>query len=368
MDWRPLTLTLLALLLAFASQSVVCALGTPAGTVISTNVTMTCPNGSSGLLSKSSVSTTVAQTAGIVVQTGDAPKSLPAGQTCYVPVTVTNRGNATDAFDLSASSAHNWAGKFVRDDNGDGIHQSTEANVVTVTGSLAADAASKLFLAVTVPAGATTGDAVTVTGVSVFAQAVTANAVVNLPAPATNPPPAFSVPGDFSLDGKVNANDAAIFSRAWLRAHRSGAFFDPALDTPFDLAPRTSGIWPNWTPTGDQDININDATALIECLTQSRSSTLSYGVKASTYRTSSLLIVTIPSAPYRIYQASVVLPTGAAFRPALDSNGNLSRVLRSTNTGNVLYTEYDPSTRTIRLTGNVAGYPPYRVAAIYLGY
>jgi hypothetical protein len=360
-----------AALLVTMSQSIVLGVGTPAGTAIPATCTMTYLAGSASLSANDSVFATVAPTAGVTVRAEAPPESVSPGQSYYTPVTITNTGNATDSASLSSSSLRGWMVSFIRDDNNDGVHQSSETTVVTGAGALSADASSRCFVCVAVPSGAATGDTVTITGTSVSGPSVSANAMLVFPVPESpNPPPELDpIPGDFNADGVVNANDIALFNQRWLRWHQSSRpAYNAAVDAMYDLAPRSSGVWPDWTPIGDRAINIQDATAFIECCTKSRSAALAYNAGAQIYRTSSLIIVSVTSAPYGIYQATVMLAPGTAFRPTLDGNGNLSRVLRGSRTGSLLYSEYDAATRTIRITGTVTGYAPYTVASIYVGY
>lgn len=460
---------LFTVLLLTVSQSVAFGLGTPAGTVIPANCRTAFLAGSSNLTAMASVSCTVAQTAGVAVQAASAPSSVLAGQTYYTLLTTANTGNATDTIALSASSAHGWAVKFVRDDNSDGVHQATEVTSIAATGALSADASCRCFVCVAVPTSATAGDTVTIAASSravpsvsvstatvyplstahtvgfsqvpalnptavasggttycaaaatdslghqvtyswsdggaggVFAPSATvqnptytapanssgADVTVNLTCNAvcaqdlgthasasaalavhpTPPPVVDAIPGDFSDDGVVNASDTALFNGEWKRWHQTTMpAFSAAIDAIYDLAPRNSGVWPNWTAVGDKKINIQDATAFTECLTKSKSAALAYNTSVQTYRTTSMLFVTVLSAPYGIYQATVALPSGVTFRPLVDANGNLTRVTRGARAGSIFYSEYDAAARSIRITGTVTGYSPYSVASIYIGW
>lgn len=445
------------------------ALNTPAGTIIPAAVEVTYVAGNNSMSATASVSSVVAQNAGVIIHAGAPPQSVSPGQACYTLLTITNCGNGTDFFLLSASSASGWPADFVRDDNNDGVHQQSETTKITTTGSLAADASIGCFLCVTVPGSATTGDTVTTKCTSGFAPSALASASIAFPAPAAhsvafaqmpaaaptailsggstacsalavdslghsivyqwsdggsggrfapsasvqNPvytapqnlttgsiavnltctascaqsgavcasgsasvsvaaqPPVVvtPIPGDFTGDRVVDSADVSLFNKEWLRCHRSSkAKFNASVDGIYDLAPRATGAWPDWTPIGDKSININDATAFVECLTKSPGKTLSYKSNTYIYRATSLMLVSAVSAPNGIYQVSVALPSGVVFGSSLDGSGNLSRVLKGSGAGSILYSEYDAATRTIRITGTVTGSAPYMVALIYLGY
>lgn len=85
------------------------------------------------------------------------------GSIVYMPFSLTNTGNAADQFNAVLSSVSGWSAQVLQDANGDGIHQDTETTAVTTTGSLTAGSTSKYFLAVTIPATATSGSSEDVT-------------------------------------------------------------------------------------------------------------------------------------------------------------------------------------------------------------
>lgn len=470
MHRRLVTAAVIAAILLVVPQSFVLSAGTLAGTVIPVSCKMTYLAGSTSSMASASVSSAVALTAGVTVRANAVPLSVVPGQSYYTLLTTTNKGNASDTISLTGSSAHGWGVSFVRDDNGDGIHQAAEATTIANTGALIPDACSNCFVCVAVPNSATASDTVTVTGTSGSVPSAFASATLGFPAPgahvvtftqrptlsatvvasggttnctavaadslghavtykwsdggaggtfapsasvqnpvyttganstgkdiavivtcavvcaqnstvamsasagltvhSTAPPPVVvSVPGDFDHDGIVGSLDIALFNKEWLRWHQSTRpAFSSAVDSVYDLAPRGSGVWPNWAPIGDKVINTQDATAFAECFAKSKSATLTYSNSVQIIRTSTLMVVTVLSAPYGIYQVNVMLPSGIYFRPTLDANGNLSRVTKGSRAGSIFYDEYDAVARTIKITGNVTGSAPYSVASIYIGY
>lgn len=174
-------------------------------------------------------------------------------------------------------------------------------------------------------------------------------------------------PGDFNRDRQINDLDIALFGQQWQKWHRlPPPVFNPAVDAVFDLGPRNPGIWPEWTPIGDGRINILDATAFVECWMGSQNKIPVYLGPVQTVRTFSLMQVTVPSAPYGVFQAAIQLPSSAGFDPAIDGSGNLRYVFKGIGVGNLFFSEFDPATRTLWLTGNVTGSPPFHVASIFL--
>ena len=174
-------------------------------------------------------------------------------------------------------------------------------------------------------------------------------------------------PGDFNRDRRIDDVDAALFAQEWQKWHRlPPAKFNPAVDAIFDLGPRSVGIWPEWTPIGDGRINIIDATAFVECCVGSQNKIPTYAGPVQTVRTFSLMQVTVPSAPYGVFQASIQLPPGVGFDAAVDGSGNLRYVYKGIDVGSLFFTEFDAASRTLWLTGNVTGSPPFRVASVFL--
>lgn len=141
------------------------ALGTPAGTAITNQATATYQDAAANSFTAVSNTTTVTVLPVYSVAiTNPANQSVPSNSTAYYAYTLTNTGNATNTFTLSALSAPpNWAVTLYADDGAgggvanDGIHQAGETTVIATTGALAADATSRFFMAVAVPVGTANG-------------------------------------------------------------------------------------------------------------------------------------------------------------------------------------------------------------------
>lgn len=92
----------------------------------------------------------------------DTPKTATAGQITYIQHTLTNNGNGTDTYTLTATNdgtitdnLQSSSVKVYRDLNGNGLVDAGEPEVTNVT--LAAGASAELVIAVAVPSSATTG-------------------------------------------------------------------------------------------------------------------------------------------------------------------------------------------------------------------
>jgi uncharacterized repeat protein (TIGR01451 family) len=166
----------------------------PVGTSIGNqaSATYTDSTGTSRSVTSNTVQTVVAQVATLTL-TASGTKTASIGSTVYYPHTLTNTGNGSDTFTLTAvnagGSAFNMTGIAIYADNGSGA---PTGSAITSTGSLAANATFKFIVAATVPTTATAAqtNSLTVTGTSAYTPAstavntdtttVTANAVVNV--------------------------------------------------------------------------------------------------------------------------------------------------------------------------------------------
>lgn len=182
----------IALMLAMFS-SVVFAAPPAAGTSIGNQASASYTDGSgvSRTVTSNTVQTVVQQVASLTL-TANGAKSASVGSTVYYPHTLTNTGNGSDSFGLTAvnaaGSAFNLASIAIYADNGSGL---PTGPALTSTGALASGATFKFIVAGNVPGTATAGqtNSLTVTGASVFTPAqtavntdtttVTANAVIN---------------------------------------------------------------------------------------------------------------------------------------------------------------------------------------------
>ncbi len=150
---------------------VAAAVGTPAGTAITNQATVTYQDASANSFSAMSNTTTITVLPVYSVAiTAPADQSVPSNTIAYYAYTLTNTGNATDTFNLSALSAPPGWGVVLYADDGagggvanDGIHQAGETTVIASSGALAADATYRFFMGVTIPAGTANGTTDTTT-------------------------------------------------------------------------------------------------------------------------------------------------------------------------------------------------------------
>ncbi len=166
------------------------AIGTRATTAITNTarVDFKDVNGNSLFANSNTVSTTVSQVGGALVDP-DNTKTVAPGTTWYYPHTVTNTGNFDDSANITAVSGHAWAITIYKDVNGNGTYEAGTDTVLTDSagdpdaipdsGLLGNDGTMKILVAVTVPAGTADGtvDVVTVVGTSVFDPTKTDNAL-----------------------------------------------------------------------------------------------------------------------------------------------------------------------------------------------
>jgi hypothetical protein len=161
------------------------AVGTRAGTNITNTarVDFRDVNGNALFQLSNTVSTTVSQVGGVIVDPNNGPVTLDPGDVFYFPHLVTNAGNFDDYINITAVSAGGWPVAIYRDVNGDGLYQpgldiplldsAGDADAIPDSGFLSdsgAGSSMRILVAVTVPAGTAdgAGDVTTVTGTSVF--------------------------------------------------------------------------------------------------------------------------------------------------------------------------------------------------------
>lgn len=217
-------------LLAFVAMAAsVFAAGTPAGTVISNFAIGNYKDANGNSLpqvTSNTVTTTVAQVAGVDVTPASGAQNGGPGQTIAYPVTITNNGNGSDNLTLALDTSGlpvGWTGAVYYDANGDGVLQQSEmdAGPVIQTGTLAADATFKVIVSVTSSAVTVSGDAgaVTLTATSTFDTNVsdsgtfttTIAAAVVSPSKSVNP--ASPQSGDvitYTILGGNSGNDTAF--------------------------------------------------------------------------------------------------------------------------------------------------------------
>ena len=193
----PIGRTLAALsVVACAGIAVVAIAAPPAGTTIGNQATATYTDAASNSYTVTSnpVTTVVQQVAGLTLTANGTRVAAPGGQAVF-PHVVTNNGNGTDSFTLSASN--NSGDDFdltglvlYVDADGNGVPDNFTP--VTTTGPLAAGASYRFVAVGSVPGNRLAGDVsrITVNAVSVFDGTqtasntdqvnVTSNAVVNV--------------------------------------------------------------------------------------------------------------------------------------------------------------------------------------------
>ena len=102
--WKTLAGSAVAVAALLVSTTAVVALGTPAGTTIQNQATVTYEDANSNTLTELSnvVQTTVSQVAGVLVDPDNSATGDP-GDTLYYAHTVTNTGNGDDTIDVTAT-------------------------------------------------------------------------------------------------------------------------------------------------------------------------------------------------------------------------------------------------------------------------
>jgi len=167
------TRTTLALGICFmlaAASGPAWAAGTPAGTSITNQATVdyTDVNGNSLQALSNVVTTVVSQVATVTVAPDRATSGTP-GDTLYFAHDVTNLGNGTDTFDLTAVSSNGWATVIYADNDASGTFSAGDT-VITDTGSLLANGVQMIIVEITVAAGTASGtvDTTTITATSQF--------------------------------------------------------------------------------------------------------------------------------------------------------------------------------------------------------
>jgi uncharacterized repeat protein (TIGR01451 family) len=163
------------------------AMGTPAGAVVSSRskvVYTTASGATSDTLYSNTVSFTVAQIAAVNIAppTGASTTSGDSVNVDYA-LTITNSGNGSDGFNLTAVSSKGWTVTLYHDANGNGVLDPGEisAGAITATGSLAEDATYKIMVRIFVPHNPSLNgqsDTTTVTATSAFNNSKTSNSLL----------------------------------------------------------------------------------------------------------------------------------------------------------------------------------------------
>jgi uncharacterized repeat protein (TIGR01451 family) len=147
------------------------ALGTPAGTDITNQATVTYEDANGNPLTALSnvVTTTVSQVAAVDVSPDNSGSGNP-GDTVVFAHTLTNNGNEDDTFDLTAASNAGWTTVLFVDTNGNSQYDAGTDTVISDTGLVLENGTFDLWVAVTIPSGTADGtpDTVIVTATSQF--------------------------------------------------------------------------------------------------------------------------------------------------------------------------------------------------------
>lgn len=166
-----------AMLLLVANSAL--AIGTPAGTTITSQATATYQDaGGNPLTALSNIVTVTVSQVGAVSLVPDNTATVSPGETRYYPHVVTNSGNGDDTIDVTASSATGWTVSLYRDVNGNGTYEAitdtpladSDGDGTADSGTLVADGSMRILVAVAVPTNAADAlvDVTTVTGRSSF--------------------------------------------------------------------------------------------------------------------------------------------------------------------------------------------------------
>ncbi|MEW6605820.1 MAG: beta-propeller fold lactonase family protein [bacterium] len=113
-----------------------------------------------GTITCNQVATTIEQVYGLSFLSQPADKSGTYNTTVYYTYWIRNRGNGTDTITLTPSNS--WTATIIKDDNQDRIHQGTETTTISQL-ILSPNEFNYFFLAVQIPATATTGQQSTTT-------------------------------------------------------------------------------------------------------------------------------------------------------------------------------------------------------------
>lgn len=300
----------LAAVLAVAVAAGAVAVGTPAGTIITNQATLTYKDANNNPMTpvtSGAVTTTVQQVAGADVTPAAHSGNAVSGQALNYAFTVTNTGNGNDTITLTTSGMPaGYTAVIYRDDNGDGIWQSSETTVVGSTGSLAHDAAYKIIVQVTVPAGAQPNEtaAITLTAKSTHTTTVADTAIINVSvkqaklAFTKSASTATPIPGDeieYTISFENTGNDVA-----------TGLVITDAIDTDTTyVAGSIKYGASSLTDTAGDDAadfghtTANTVTLSIGNLAAGASGTLKFKVKVIDYKAPGTAITNTAHAAYK---------------------------------------------------------------------
>jgi uncharacterized repeat protein (TIGR01451 family) len=163
------------------------AVGTPAGTIISSRVEVIYKT-ASGAATDSTFSNyatvTVGQVGAVNITPASSAFTTSTDSTIHdYALTISNSGNGADNIIFATASSKGWTHQIYHDVNGDGVLESGElaGGTISQTGSLAEDATFKIIVRVTVPKDPSLNgqtDTTTVTATSAFDNTKTSDGVL----------------------------------------------------------------------------------------------------------------------------------------------------------------------------------------------
>jgi len=165
---------------------------TPAGTQVQATATAQYRNSSGSLMPTAvsntvTVTVTVAQNASVSISPASQRKLVDADSRAAFGATITNTGSGSDTFDLTATARSGSSATIYRDDNGDGLWQTTETTVIGATDALASGASAKCIVRAQLPtSGSVETDTITLTARSRADATKTAQAAFELYKTAAN--------------------------------------------------------------------------------------------------------------------------------------------------------------------------------------
>jgi len=369
--WSDALTLVVTLALSLGLWSISHAAPPPAGTSIGNqaSVTYTDSSGATRTVTSNTVQTVVQQVAALTL-TANGSKTSSIGSTVYYPHTLTNTGNGSDSFALSAvnaaGAAFNMTGITLYADNGSGV---PTGPAITSSGVLAAGAVFKFIVAATVPttatAGQTNGLTVTVTSGLGAAQTasdtdtttVTANAVINVTkavsassgAPGSGP---YTYTLTYTNTGNSTATGVKItdaIPAGMTEVANSGAWSVTGTTALTD-AKATYGTSPNQITYDYGITTAGTVTATLSNVAPGQSGTISFKVTIATtaapgainntaavsYNDGSGNTVTGTSntVPFSVSQSALVTITGATVASANPgSTVSFANVIKNTGTG-----------------------------------
>ncbi|MFM5924574.1 MAG: hypothetical protein ACKOPG_10360 [Novosphingobium sp.] len=208
------------------------ATGVSAGTLIENTATATYTSGSaSGTVQSNTVTVKVDELLDVAVAGLTSTPAVAGSGNVVLAWSVTNTGNGPEAYNISVNPAvagNNFDAtvqSVVIDSNGNGTYDPGVDQVLTAgspTPAIAADSSLKVFVIVSLPAGATDGQTSQVQ--------LTATAVTGSGAPGTSFAGQGQGGGDAvvgSSGGTANANDSLIASLAAVTLSKTASIVDP---------------------------------------------------------------------------------------------------------------------------------------------